>query len=80
MAGPGHRTLYKPEPPGRARELCAAAPPIPEVTDDLAAARSMLPASACAMPAIARERILWLKQQNQRRKCRKWRKSPILRK
>jgi hypothetical protein len=41
---------------------------------------SMPPARACVMPAIERERILWLGQQNERRKGRKGRKPPILRK
>jgi hypothetical protein len=39
MAGPGRRTLYKPEPLSSARELSARGATNPEVTGDLAAAR-----------------------------------------
>jgi hypothetical protein len=37
MTGPGRRILYKPEHPGRARELCVRGATNPEITDDQAA-------------------------------------------
>jgi hypothetical protein len=61
MSGPGRPTLYKPAHVSRARELCARGATNPDLAGRFGVARNT---------AIDRERTLWARQQNDRRKGR----------